>query len=109
MLYEAGTITAGEFALLDRFFNSMTDTLKVDLVVYIRSDPTILQERILARGRKEEEGALSQDYLTDLHRRHEDWLVREQFPLPAPVTIMDGNLELANFTQQVRDWAGRMF
>ena len=109
MLYEAGTITAGEFALLDRFFTRMTESVKVDLVVYIRSDPTILQERILARGREEEEGALSQDYLTDLHRRHEDWLVREQFPLPAPVTIMDGNLELANFTQRVRDWAGRMF
>ena len=109
MLYEAGTITAGEFALLDRFFNRMTDTLKVDLVVYIRSDPTILQQRIQGRGREEEEGGLSQEYLTELHRRHEEWLVREQFPLPAPVTIMDGNLDLQNFTQRVRDWAGGMF
>ena len=109
MLYEAGTITSGEFALLDRFFTRMTDGLKVDLVVYIRSDPTILQQRIQARGREEEEGELSQEYLADLHQRHEEWLVREQFPVPAPVTILDGNLDLANFTQLVKDWAGRMF
>lgn len=109
MLYESGTITSGEFALLDRFFTRMTAGLEVDLVVYIRSDPTILQQRIQGRGREEEEGGLSQEYLTELHRRHEEWLVREQFPLPAPVTIMDGNLDLQNFTQRVRDWAGGMF
>ena len=109
MLYESGTITSGEFALLDRFFTRMTAGLEVDLVVYIRSDPTILQQRIQGRGREEEEGGLSQEYLTELHRRHEEWLVREQFPLPAPVTIMDGNLNLQNFTQRVRDWAGGMF
>ena len=109
MLHEAGTITSGEFALLDRFFTRMTASMEVDMVVYIRSDPTILQKRIQGRGREEEEGGLSQEYLSDLHRRHEEWLVREQFPLPAPVTIMDGNLDLKNFTQQVRDWAGRVF
>ena len=109
MLYEAGTITSGEFALLDRFFSRMTAGVEVDLVVYIRSDPTILQERILGRGREEEEGGLSQEYLSDLHRRHEEWLVREQFPVPAPLAIIDGNQDLQNFTQQVRDWAGRMF
>ena len=109
MLYEAGTITSGEFALLDRFFSRMTAGVEVDLVVYIRSDPTILQQRILARGREEEEGGLSQDYLNDLHRRHEEWLVREQFPLPAPLTIIDGNLDLGNFTQRVVEWAGRQF
>ena len=110
MLYEAGTITSGEFALLDRFFTRMTEGLKVDLVVYIRSDPTILQQRIQARGREEEEGdQLSQEYLTDLHQRHEEWLVREQFPVPAPLTILDGNLDLANFTLLVRDWAAGMF
>ena len=109
MLYEAGTITSGEFALLDRFFRRMTAGLKVDLVVYIRSDPTILQQRIKARGREEEEGGLGQEYLTDLHRRHEEWLVREQFPVPAPLTILDGNLDLANFTLLVRDWAAGMF
>ena len=109
MLHEAGTITSGEFALLDRFFTRMTASMEVDLVVYIRSDPTILQQRILSRGREEEEGGLGQEYLCDLHRRHEEWLVREQFPVPAPLAIIDGNLDLANFTQRVRDWAGRMF
>ena len=60
MLYESGTITSGEFALLDRFFTRMTAGLEVDLVVYIRSDPSILQERIRRRGRQEEEGSIDQ-------------------------------------------------
>ena len=109
MLYESGTITSGEFALLDRFFTRMTAGLEVDLVVYIRSDPTILQQRIQGRGREEEEGGLSQEYLTELHRRHEEWLVREQFPVPAPTVIINGNLDLTNFTQTVQDWAKKMF
>ena len=34
--------------------------LEVDLIVYIRSDPSILQERIRRRGRQEEEGSIDQ-------------------------------------------------
>merc|ERR1711962_20690 len=90
MLYETGVITSGEFALLDRFFTRMTRNMKVDLIVYIRSDPSILQSRIVSRGRVEEEG-LSSAYLEELHTRHEEWLVREQFPVPAPVIVLDGN------------------
>ena len=56
MLHEAGTITSGEFALLDRYFSRMTQRLKVDLIVYIRSNPSILRKRISLRGRVEEEG-----------------------------------------------------
>ena len=108
MLYESGVITPGEFALLDRFFSRMSQRMMVDLIVYIRSDPTILRDRIRERGRVEEEG-LSEDYLVELHRRHEEWLVREQFPLPAPVLIIDGNPGLANFTESVVDWASTMF
>lgn len=108
MLYESGIITSGEFALLDRFFNRMTQRLKVDLIVYIRSDPNILRERISLRGRVEEEG-LSEEYLKNLHYRHEEWLVRKMFPVPAPVVVLDGNLNLYNFTKTVHDWANNTF
>jgi len=63
-LRESGFLQDGELALLDRYFQRMTDKkwtgLEVDLIVYIRSDPSILQERIRRRGRQEEEGSIDQ-------------------------------------------------
>ena len=56
MLAESGVIRLGEFALLDRWFHTLTSPtitgMGVDLIVYIRSDPHILMERINKRGRQ---------------------------------------------------------
>jgi deoxyadenosine/deoxycytidine kinase len=56
MLLESGVITPGEFALLDRWFHTLTSPaitgMGVDLIIYIRSDPDILMDRINARGRQ---------------------------------------------------------
>merc|ERR1712142_123629 len=108
MLQESGVITQGEAALLDRWFTTLTNTsitgMEVDLIVYIRSDPNILNKRINQRGRQEEDG-LPFSFLQNLHTRHEDWLVHGKYPTPAPVVVMDGNLDLEQFTSLVNDWA----
>jgi len=108
MLLDSGVITQGEAALLDRWFITMTNTtisgMEVDLIVYIRSDPDILMERINQRGRQEEEG-LPFTFLQDLHTRHEDWLVHGKYPLPAPVMVLDGNHDLEQFTNNVNKWS----
>ena len=56
MLRDSGALTHGEFSVLDRYFKMMTDTtwtgLEVDLIVYIKSDPEILLNRIERRGRE---------------------------------------------------------
>jgi len=108
MLLESGVVTPGEFALLDRWFQTLTSTtmtgMGVDLIVYIRSDPEILMERIITRGRQEEEG-LPISFLTDLHTKHEDWLMHGKYPIPAPVIVLDGNLQLKQFTEAVNKWA----
>ena len=56
MLRESADLSAGEYAVLDRYFTRVTDRAwagaEVDLIVYIRSEPGILLERIGRRGRQ---------------------------------------------------------
>merc|ERR1712121_26045 len=107
MFRETGVLTDGEFALLDRWFHTMTNQEitgnKADLIVYIRSDPNILGDRIAARGRKEEVD-LPKSFLDGLHQKYEDWLMRGSFPLPAEVVVINGNEDLSHFTDKVQSW-----
>jgi len=108
MLRDSGLMTDGEYSLLDKWFNLLVDRndpgMTVDHIIYIKSDPAVLGDRIKARGRQEESG-LSMEFLTDLHRRHEAWLEEGSFPVPAPVTVLDGNLDIHAFTEAVKEWA----
>ena len=47
-------------------------------------------ERLKARGRGEET-SIPLSYLAELHTLHENWLMGRQFPLPAPVLVIDAN------------------
>ena len=54
MLKDSGLMKQGEVSLLDFYFRNIValEKVHVDKIVYIKSDPTILSERILKRGRK---------------------------------------------------------
>jgi len=98
-LYSRGKMTDAEYAVLSQWFNFLVTCpqldLKIDHIVYLRTDPEIAHERIRRRSRKEEH-LIPFDYLTDLHNLHEDWLMkRSKFqPLPCEVTVIDANQEL---------------
>jgi len=108
MLKDSGLMTDGEYGLLDKWFNLLTDRqdpgMTVDHIIYIKSDPAVLGDRIKARGRQEESG-LNMDFLTELHRRHQAWLEEGAYSVPAPVTVLDGNLDIHAFTEAVKEWA----
>ena len=94
--------------MLTEWFDWLIDnqSCEVDLIIYLRTSPEVVHDRVKKRSRNEE-SAIPLDYLRSLHRLHEKWLmpgsqvVAEEdrlemrkltsFPLPAPVMVLDGN------------------
>ncbi|XP_025159972.1 deoxynucleoside kinase-like [Harpegnathos saltator] len=81
--------------------------IKTDLIVYLRTTPEVVYQRMQARARKEEE-SVPLEYLRQIHEIHEDWLYRQTlFSLPAPVMILDGDKSLEEMVPQFekcKDW-----
>ena len=92
-LLAKGILHQSEHFILDQWFQASLASAPVDLIIYLKSDPDVVYERIKQRGRPEESG-ITLDYLRNLHQRHEDWLIHEKFPLPAPVLTINANTPL---------------
>lgn len=67
---------------------SQPKAINIDLIVYLRCSPQKVMDRIKKRSRSEEK-KISFDYIQSLHNLHEDWLVYNKFPAPAPVLILN--------------------
>ncbi|XP_034946287.1 thymidine kinase 2, mitochondrial isoform X2 [Chelonus insularis] len=65
--------------------------IDLDLIVYLRTSPETVYERMKKRARKEEK-SVSLEYLKKIHNIHEDWLLhRTLFSVPAPVIILNAD------------------
>ncbi|XP_046419386.1 deoxynucleoside kinase isoform X1 [Neodiprion fabricii] len=65
--------------------------IQTDLIVYLRTSPEVVYERMRTRARKEED-CVSLEYLRQVHDVHDDWLYnRSLFSVPAPVMVLDAN------------------
>lgn len=78
--------------------------VKVDLIVYLRTEPSALHERIASRARSEET-AIPLEYLQSLHSLHEEWLMEKKFGLPAPVLVLDANQDLPTMYKKFQEFA----
>ncbi|XP_002741735.1 thymidine kinase 2, mitochondrial-like [Saccoglossus kowalevskii] len=95
-LYRSGKMPDCEYAVLTEWFDWLISNidLKMDLMVYLRTSPENCLKRIKERHRSEETG-ISLQYLQVLDKLHDEWLIENKyFPLPSPVLVLDGNLEL---------------
>jgi len=96
-LYKTGKMPPSEYEVITAWFDFLKENpsidLGVDLIVYLQTTPEKALERVKARSRGEEH-LIPLKYLTELHNLHEDWLVHEKFPLPAPVLVFDANKSL---------------
>ncbi|XP_052233765.1 thymidine kinase 2, mitochondrial-like [Dreissena polymorpha] len=104
-LRRSGTMSSLDYVVLDEWFQWMVTSMnvKVDLIVYLRTQPEVLQKRILERCRPEEQ-TIPLQYLKDLHKLHEDWLVHQSiFKPPAPVLVLDANQSLMDMQKQYEE------
>lgn len=107
-LRNSGIMPEVEYTVLTEWFDWLiaNQSCEVDLIIYLRTSPEVVHDRIKKRCRNEEK-AIPLDYLRSLHRLHDKWLMPNEagktdnedveyaeltsFPLPAPVMVLDGN------------------
>uniref|UniRef100_A0A914XDP9 Deoxynucleoside kinase domain-containing protein n=1 Tax=Plectus sambesii TaxID=2011161 RepID=A0A914XDP9_9BILA len=110
-LRTAGLMPPVEYAVLSEWFDWLITNwhLEVDLIVYLRTKPEIVCERLRKRHRSEEM-AVTLDYLSKLHNLHEDWLTDGRFPVPCHVVTVDANADLESVQKQCeREITNRFF
>lgn len=76
---------------MNKYFNE-----EADLIIYVRTTPSNVIDRIKNRGRSEERG-LSKNYLTLLHSLHEKWIATVP---KGKVFVIDGNLKFEDLENE---------
>lgn len=69
------------------------------VAVYLRTTPEIVFERMKQRGRSEET-SVSLDYLKQLHGLHENWLIHKKARSPAPVLVLNADLDIESINDE---------
>lgn len=72
--------------------------IKLDLIIYVRTDPTVALERIRSRNRAGEE-SITLETVQRFHELHEQWLRNET---EIPVWVIDGNQGLDRIERLVK-------
>ena len=94
--FEMGTMTALEWKLYQEWFAWLIEAFdqKPDGFIYLKTDPEVCYRRVMKRNRSEE-NTVSLDYLTMIHKKHEDWLVNPKDIHPSlqaiPVLVLSCN------------------
>ncbi|MGE0207158.1 MAG: deoxynucleoside kinase [Candidatus Babeliales bacterium] len=96
--FEMGTMTALEWKLYQEWFSWLEGayTSRIQGLIYLQTDPTICYSRLKKRARAEEQG-VSLEYLTMIHKKHEQWLVDKEevdtYLQKVPVLVLECNKE----------------
>jgi len=76
MLYESGKISDIEFKTYNYWFDTFKNDTKIDIILYVNTDPEECIKRIKRRSRSEE-SCVELDYLKACHDKHINWLTNE--------------------------------
>ncbi|KAL2722545.1 deoxynucleoside kinase-like isoform X2 [Vespula squamosa] len=83
--------------------------IETDLIIYLRTSPEVVYQRMRIRARKEE-NSVSLEYLKQIHEIHDEWLLYQSlFSLPAPVIILDGNKSIEEMVAEFDKCKNKIF
>ncbi|XP_037603588.1 deoxycytidine kinase 1-like [Sebastes umbrosus] len=104
-LFECGKLTETERSIYVDWhtwlLNQFEPDIALDGIIYLRAQPQRCMQRLLHRGREEEQG-IPLEYLEQLHFKHESWLFHRNLRLDfeylneLPVLILDVDDDFKN-------------
>ncbi|EFN80204.1 deoxynucleoside kinase isoform X2 [Harpegnathos saltator] len=100
-----------EVSILEEWYNWSMKSAKIetDLIVYLKTTPEIVYERMKKRGRKEE-NTVSLEYLKQIHQLHDEWLYHQTLkPVPAPIITINGDRELHEMVEEFEKCKNQIF
>ncbi|XP_046818796.1 deoxynucleoside kinase-like isoform X2 [Vespa crabro] len=100
-----------EVVVLEEWFDwcIKNANIETDLIIYLRTSPEIVYQRMRIRARKEE-NLVSLEYLKRIHEIHDEWLLYQSlFSLPAPVIILDGNKSIEEMVVEFEKCKNKIF
>ncbi|CAH1154663.1 unnamed protein product [Phaedon cochleariae] len=103
--HRSGYLHGADYTVLDHWYRWIraNEDISLDLIVYLRSTPEVVYERVKARARPEESGITLQ-YLTELHDSHERWLMTDDERFNTiPVLVLDADKTIDEITQQYKE------
>uniref|UniRef100_A0A3B4F1J6 deoxyguanosine kinase n=1 Tax=Pundamilia nyererei TaxID=303518 RepID=A0A3B4F1J6_9CICH len=104
-LFESGDLSETEWSVYQDWhtwlLNQFESDIALDAIIYLRAPPQRCMQRLLHRGRQEEQ-EIPLEYLEQLHFKHEAWLYHRNLRLDfdylseLPVLVLDVNDDFKN-------------
>lgn len=100
ILNSSGVLDDSSYAVLNEWsgFAKRTFNISADAIIYIQTNPEILLQRILSRGRPEEKN-IKLEFLNEVHQYHEKWLLSGNFDQDK-LFIINGNAPLVDIQSE---------
>lgn len=99
MLHESGNISEIEWKTYSYWFDTFKDKTKLDLILYVNTDPEECYNRIIKRSRPEEVDKISKEYLTGCHNKHLEWFEETD----AKIININGHETIDNVMNNVKN------